>query len=168
VKLAGNTELRLPAEQVVSLDLSAGKVKYLSTLEPREVTQVPFFDLPREVERDRSLLGTPLTLGGRVYARGLGIFPQTRLKYRVAGEYSRFRAVAGIDDLAPRLKTSVKLQVLADKRSLFEAELAPGEAPKVLDLDIAGARDLEILVDFGADQLNIGDFLDLADAKLTR
>ncbi|MFN5299501.1 MAG: NPCBM/NEW2 domain-containing protein, partial [Planctomycetaceae bacterium] len=110
----------------------------------------------------------PLTLGGRVYARGLGIFPQTRLKYRVAGEYSRFRAVAGIDDLAPRLKTSVKLQVLADKRSLFEAELAPGEAPKVLDLDIAGARDLEILVDFGADQLNIGDFLDLADAKLTR
>jgi hypothetical protein len=76
--------------------------------------------------------------------------------------------VAGIDDLAPRLKTSVKLQVLADKRSLFEAELAPGEAPKVLDLDIAGARDLEILVDFGADQLNIGDFLDLADAKLTR
>jgi len=29
-------------------------------------------------------------------------------------------------------------------------------------------RELEILVDFGADQLSIGDFLDLADAKLTK
>ena len=168
VKLAGNVELRLPIDLVSGLDFSAGRVKYLSQLEPRDKKLVPLFDLPRDVERDRSVLGSPLTLGGQVYARGLGLFPQTRLRYRIAGEYARFRAVAGIDDAAPRLKTSALLRISGDGRSLFEAEFAPGEPPRPIDLDLAGVRELEILVDFGADQLNIGDFLDLADAKLTK
>jgi alpha-galactosidase len=98
----------------------------------------------------------------------LGLFSQTRLRYRIAGEYSRFRAVAGIDDAAPRLNTSALLRISGDGRSLFEAEFAPGEPPRPIDLDLGGVRELEILVDFGADQLNIGDFLDLADAKLTK
>jgi hypothetical protein len=168
VKLAGNVELRLPIDQVSGLDFSAGRVKYLSQLEPREKKLVPLFDLPRDVERDRSALGSPLTLGGQVYPRGLGLFPQTRLRYRIAGEYARFRAVAGIDDAAPRLKTSALLRISGDGRALFEAECAPGEPPRPIDLDLGGVRELEILVDFGADQLNIGDFLDLADAKLTK
>ena len=96
------------------------------------------------------------------------MFPQTRLRYRVAGEYSRFRALAGIDDAAPRLKTTALLRISGDGRALFEGEFAPGEAPRPIDLDLTGVREFEILVDFGSDQLNIGDFLDLADAKLTK
>jgi hypothetical protein len=168
VKLAGNVELRLPIDQVAGLDFSAGRVKYLSQLDPRDKKLVPLFDLPRDMLRDRSALGSPLVLGGQTYARGLGLFPQTRLRYRIAGEYSRFRAMAGIDDAAPRLKTSALLRISGDGRALFEAEFAPGEPPRPIDLDMGGVRELEILVDFGADQLNIGDFLDLADAKLTK
>jgi hypothetical protein len=168
VKLAGNVELKLPVDLVSGLDFSAGRVKYLSQLDPRDKKLVPLFDLPRDVERDRSALGSPLVLGGQTYTRGLGLFSQTRLRYRIAGEYSRFRAVAGIDDAAPRLKTSALLRISGDGRSLFEAEFAPGEPPRPIDLDLGGVRELEILVDFGADQLNIGDFLDLADAKLTK
>lgn len=168
LRLGGNVDLEIPLVEVAGLDFSAGKVRYLSQLEPREKKLVPLFDLPRDVERDRSLLGTPLTLAGKTYARGLGIFPQTRLRYRIAGEYSRFRALAGIDDAAPRLKTSVHLTITGDGRMLFDAEISPADAPRGVDCDVTGIRDLEIFVDFGADQLNIGDFLDLADAKLTK
>lgn len=168
VRLAGNVDLKFPVDELAGLDFSAGRVKYLSQLEPREKKLVALFDLARDVERDRSALGSPITLGGQAYTRGLGLFPQTRLRYRVAGEYSRFRALAGIDDAAPRLKTSALLRISGDGRALFEAEFAPGEAPRPIDLDLTGIRELEIFVDFGADQLNIGDFLDLADAKLTK
>jgi len=168
VRLAGNVELKFPVDEVAGLDFSAGRVKYLSQLEPREKKLVPLFDLARDVERDRSALGSPLALGGQTYTRGLGLFPQTRLRYRVAGEYSRFRALAGIDDAAPRLKTTALLRISGDGRALFEGEFAPGEAPRPIDLDLTGVREFEILVDFGSDQLNIGDFLDLADAKLTK
>ncbi|RPI80383.1 MAG: hypothetical protein EHM42_12180, partial [Planctomycetaceae bacterium] len=168
LKLPGNTELSIPADQVTALDFSLGKVRYLSQLEPREKNTVPMFDLKREVEFDRSLFGTPLTLGGKVYTRGLGIFPQTRIRYRLAGEFSRFRAVAGIDDAAPRLKTSVHCTILGDGKPLFDAEIAPADAPREIDLDVSGVRDFEVFVDFGADHLPIGDFLDLADAKLTK
>ncbi|MFN8854043.1 MAG: NPCBM/NEW2 domain-containing protein [Planctomycetaceae bacterium] len=168
VRLAGNVELKFPVDEIAGLDFSAGRVKYLSQLEPREKKLVPLFDLARDVERDRSALGSPLALGGQTYTRGLGLFPQTRLRYRVAGEYSRFRALAGIDDAAPRLKTTALLRISGDGRALFEGEFAPGEAPRPIDLDLTGVREFEILVDFGSDQLNIGDFLDLADAKLTK
>lgn len=168
LKLAGNIELKIPADQVTVLDYSLGKVRYLSQLEPREKKVVPMFDLEREVERDRSLFGTPITLGGKVYSRGLGIFPQTRLKYRLGGDFSRFRAIAGIDDAAPRLKTSVHCTIAGDGRMLFDAEIAPADAPRMIDLDVTGVRDLELFVDFGADRLPIGDFLDLADAKLMK
>ncbi len=168
IRLAGNVELKIPADQVAALDFSAGKVRYLSQMEPRDKKLVPLFDLPRDVERDRSVLGSPLTLGGKVYSRGLGIFPQTRLKYRIGGEFARFRAVAGIDDAAPRLKTSVHLTISGDGKPLYDAEIVPADAPRTIDLDVTGVRELDLLVDFGEDQLNIGDFLDLADAKLTK
>ncbi|MCY2964528.1 MAG: NPCBM/NEW2 domain-containing protein, partial [Planctomycetota bacterium] len=148
IRLAGNVELKIPADQVAGLDFSAGKVRYLSQMEPRDKKLVPLFDLPRDVERDRSVLGSPLTLGGKVYSRGLGIFPQTRLKYRIAGEFARFRAVTGIDDAAPRLKTSVHLTISGDGKPLYDAEIAPADAPRTIDLDVTGVRELDLLVDF--------------------
>jgi len=50
---------------------------------------------------------------------------------------------------------------------LFEADVRGVDKPQILDLDVQDARDLEILVDFGRD-LDIGDHLDLGDAKLIR
>ncbi len=42
VGLIGGAQLVVPFEQVVSLDFSSGKIRYLSQLEPREVKYTPF------------------------------------------------------------------------------------------------------------------------------
>src|SRR5436190_6306479 len=73
-RLVAGSDLVVPATLVAAIDFSADRIKYLSDLKPRDVQYVPFFDIYLyEYRRDRSLDGTPLTLGGKAYARGLAI-----------------------------------------------------------------------------------------------
>ena len=62
----------------------------------------------------------------------------------------------------------VQLVISGDGKILFDGEIKGREPPRPLDLDVVGVRDLEILVDFGSDVSDIGDHLDLVDAKLIR
>lgn len=167
-RLGGAAEVSLGPRDVAAVDYSAGKVRYLSQLEPRDVKWVPFFDAIsyHEFRRDRSFDGGPLTLGGKSYSRGLAINSRTTLRYRIAGEYTRFQAITGIDDQI-REYGLVRLVISGDGKPLFDAEVKVKDPPRRLDLDVSGVRDLEILVDFG-DESSIGDYLDLADAKLLK
>ena len=169
VRLVSGSDVALPAARLAALDFSSGKIRYLSQIEPRDVKYVPFFDITHEYRRDRSLDGTPLTLAGKVWSRGLAIHSKTTLRYRIAGDYTRFQAVAGIDDSVRRGgKFNVRLIIKGDGQSLFDVEIKTEDAPRPIELDVTGVRDLEISVDFGSDMLDICDHLDLADAKLLK
>jgi hypothetical protein len=168
IKLASGGELQLAAGLVLALDFSAGKIVYLSQLEPRDVKYVPFFDLVWEYRRDRSLDGNAITLAGKSYARGLAIHSKTTLRYRLGEEFSRLQAVAGIDDEVRSVGAQVRLTISGDGKPLFDAAVSGKDAPRPLDLDVAGVRDLEIVVDFGDDGGAMGDRLDLADARLLK
>ena len=166
VDLAVGGEVEAPIERLRSLDLSGGKLAYLSQLEPREVKYVPFFDVTWKYRRDRNLDGGPLRLGGKTYARGLCLHSRTLLKYRLGAEYRRFQAVLGIDELvAPRGDVHVVLQ--GDGKVLWDKTVKGSDSPQPVDLDVSGVRELEILVDFGGD-LDIADHFDLADAKVIK
>jgi NPCBM/NEW2 domain len=166
VGLLGGATLTLPAEQALSLDFSSGKVRYLSQLEPREVKYTPFFDQVWTYCRDRPRDGGSLRLGNKEYARGLWIHSRTFLKYRLSGDYRRFQAVMGIDQAVAPLG-NVHVVISGDGKTLLESDVRGSDQPQNLDLDVAGVRDLEILVDFGGD-LDIADHLDLADAKVIK
>jgi hypothetical protein len=171
VRLVVGSDLVVPAVQVTAIDFSADRIRYLSDLKPRDVQYVPFFDIYLyEYRRDKSLDGTPLTLGGKSYARGLAIHSKATLKYRIGGEYTRFRAVAGIDDSVrgQNKLENVQLVISGDGKRLFDQEVRAIDAPRPIDLDVTGVRDLEILVDFGSDMRDVADHLDLADAKLLK
>jgi hypothetical protein len=169
VRLVSGGDLAVPAARLAAIDFSSGKIRYLSALEPRDVKYVPFFDITHEYRRDRSLDGTPLTLAGKSWPRGLAIHSKTTLRYRIAGDYTRFQAVAGIDDSVRRGgKFNVRLIIKGDSQSLFDAEIKTEDAPRPIELDVSGVRDLEITIDFGSDMLDICDHLDLADAKLLK
>jgi hypothetical protein len=185
VRLAAGPDVAVPVSQLSALDFSAGKIRYLSQLEPRDVKYVPFFDIVWEYRRDRSLDGTPLRLSGKTYSHGLALHSKTTLRYRIAGEYIRFQAVAGIDDSVSqagkgRLENGadgkpdergspayVRLVISGDGKPLFNSIVKAADAPRALDLDVTNIRDLEILVDFG-NEVDIADHLDLADAKLLK
>jgi hypothetical protein len=72
----------------------------------------------------------------------------------------------GIDDSVRRLG-NVRVLISGDSKALFDGVVKGTDAPRPLDLDVRGVRDLEILVDYGA-ELSIGDHLDLADARLLK
>jgi hypothetical protein len=169
VRLASGVDLKLSASAPAALDFSGGRLVFLSQLEPREVKYVPYFDdgfSMREYRRDKSLDGLTISVGGKTYSRGVAIYSRTTLRYRIAGDFSRFQAIMGIDDSVRRLG-NVRVLISGDSKALFDGVVKGTDAPRPLDLDVRGVRDLEILVDYGA-ELSIGDHLDLADARLLK
>lgn len=123
------------------------------------------------VERDRANGGEapddgpPLRMGGRGYARGLGVHAASRVLVHLGGRCDRFQAIAGLDDSAAP-GASVVFEVLADGRSLFQsATVRADSAPIPLDLPLAGTRLLELRVDAAGDDA-AGDAADWADARL--
>lgn len=176
VTLAGLT-LSVPVDQLKTVDFSAGKIRYLSQMEPIDVQLFPFWDPSDYLTYRRNFSGplgilTPITLRGKPYAKGLAIHSKTILKYRLSGEFRRFQAVMGIDDFAgkkdqPDSWGDVHVKISGDSKVLYEGDAKRFDAPVQLDLNVSEVRDLVILVDYGGN-LDIGDWLDLADAKVSK
>lgn len=153
-------------EQVDLIDFRQGRLVYLSELEPRTYEYTPFFDEQWHMRRDENFDQRPIRLGSRTFARGLCIHSKTLLRYRMAGEYRRFQAVMGIEQLVGK-NGNVRVVIRADNDVLYEGDVDGKDAPVPLDFEVSGKRDLEILVDYGAGTA-IYDHLALAGARLVK
>lgn len=79
-----------------------------------------------------------------------------RVVYNLQRRYTRFRAVAGIEDGSPQEFTAVFV-VRADGTTLFEGRpKRAGDVPDTIDVDVTGALQLELLVQ-GRDPLHTRD-----------
>ena len=167
-KLSAGGTATLPVASIRLLDFSGGKVVYLSSMEPRDVKYTPFYDIIWEYRNDRTgTFGRPITLFGKTYRRGLCIHSKTKLTYRLRGDFRRFRAVMGIDQ-GVEGKGNVDVVISADGKVLEKARVTGlDKQPHLLDLDVSGVRDLQILVDYG-DHGDEADHLDLADARVIK
>lgn len=165
VKLATGTEITAPSASIQYVDYTQGKIAYLSNLEPRDVKYTPFFDISWDYRRDKCMDGRPISFGNKSYAKGLSLHSLTVLKYRSGGDYRRFQTVMGIDE---HFSGNVDVVIKGDGRVLFKGPVRAGQPPQNLDLDVTGVVELEITVGFGEDELDIGDRLILADAKLVK
>jgi hypothetical protein len=176
VTLSGLT-MTVPVDQLKSVDFSAGKIRYLSQMEPIDVQLFPFWDPSDYLSYRRNFSGplgilTPITLRGKAYTKGLAIHSKTILKYRLSGEFRRLQATMGIDDFAgkkdqPDSWGDVHVKISGDSKVLYEGDAKRFDPVVPLDLNVTGVRDLTILVDYGGN-LDIGDWLDLADAKVSK
>ena len=169
VILASGVSLTIPATQVRTIDFSLGKIRQLSQMKPSDVQYVPFWDHVWEYRKDAGPLSSPITLGGVAYAKGLSIHSKTKLTFRLQGEYRLFQAVMGIDDMSDDdgIRGDVKVTISGDGKPLLEADVLGPDAPRKIDLNVTGVRELQILVDFGGD-LDIADWLSLGDAKVLK
>jgi hypothetical protein len=148
------------------VDFSAGKVVYLSAMQPREVEETPYFLIMFPHQKDRSLVGRPLRVGSRSFTRGLAIHSKTRLLYRLGGEFRRFTAEVGID---PEIESGdALLKIVGDGKPLLEENVVALEPPRSISLPVDGVVELQIIVDYGRDKLDIGDRVHLGDAKVTK
>ncbi|SCE42038.1 NPCBM-associated, NEW3 domain of alpha-galactosidase [Streptomyces sp. DfronAA-171] len=125
------------------------------------------------VERDQSngeaggQDGKPLTIGGTVYAKGLGVNAPGQVRIDLQGRCTRFEAHVGVDDETSG-RGSVTFTVLGDdERPLATTGvLRGGEAAVSLTADVTGVHTLTLTADDGGDGKNY-DHADWGLARLT-
>ena len=174
--------LQAASALIRSIDLSSGRVQYLSDLEPLEERLngidpegsllAGLIDKEEEAllfgpRRDTTMERTSrLRLRGREFSKGLCIHSRTEISWALDEKYTSLDCQVGIDDeVAFSGKHIVALKISGDGNVLFEKNISTTDDPLPLQLPLNGVSTLTILVDFG-DNESTCDWLDLADAKL--
>jgi hypothetical protein len=117
------------------------------------------------LQKNRSVWEKEMTIGGKRFRRGLGTHANSEIVYQLDGTYRRFQAWAG-----PDMATfgTLGFTVVVDGVKRWESgHMARGDAPKLVDVDITGAKELQLLVDDAGNGIG-ADHADWAEAKLLR
>ena len=174
------TAAEIPLDKVASIAFRNGRAIYLSDLEPVKVTEEPFVRDPRQTigedywwhyRRDRNVSGGVIRLGRQTFLKGMGVHSRCELTYKLDKAYSRFISTIGVDDETGG-RGSVAFRVLADGKPLYPARpedstMAGKDAPRRVDVDVSGASELTLGVDF-ANQMHIFGRADWAGARLIK
>lgn len=157
----------VPWTQVERIEVRSARLAFLSDIPPRLYEFTPFLEQRWEPAFDRTLLGSPITLGGRTYAKGVSMHSQSRLIYAINRAARQFAATVGIaDEMGPR--GAVDLIIVGDGQTLWEARgVRGGDPPREVLVDVSSVEVLELRVEFGED-LDLSDQVCWAFARLIR
>jgi hypothetical protein len=160
--------MAVPRKNVAGVRFTSERMAPLASLTPAEVKEYSLFDANFPHRLNRSVGGGPLRLSGKAYASGIGVNSFTQLTYKIDGQYKTFVAVVGIDD-SVRPGGNAALTFLGDGKELGKPLVLTGkDAPKEVRLDVSGVKTFTFRVDFGPDNLPVGDHVDLCSARLIK
>jgi hypothetical protein len=155
-----------PKHLVFLLPVS-GRAVYLSDLKPGEYRFVPYLDLTWPYRLDRCVTGTWFRAGGNLYLKGIGMHSAARLAYNLDQPYKRFQAELAVDDSAAG-GGSVRFRVFVDGQEKLTSEtIRGGTKPMPINVDITGAKQLDLVVDY-ADRADVLDHADWLSARLIK
>ncbi len=169
----------LPLAALAKIDFSVGNIADLTELvadtgdgEPvvslQPVAMIAKFGRMFRVSTSPPLGADGFKIGGKRFRTGLSLHSPASVVYRVPEGFHKLHAVAGVDDsiVAPGEFT---FQILGDGKELFRHECSgsEGRGPIAIDLDLTGVRRISLVLD-PADGQDIGDQLNLCDARLTK
>ncbi len=159
--------ISLSVPTIREIRFNSTRVVYLSDLKPSDHEQHGVFDIHWPVRFDKAVSNRSLALNGRSYAKGLGVHAHSELTYQLDQAYRSFAATVGIDDFT-RPAGHVIFKVFGDDRELFNSGPITGrDDPRDVLVDLAGVRVIRLVV-HEAEQLDIGDHADWANARLIR
>ncbi|MZD07447.1 hypothetical protein GTW43_20510 [Streptomyces sp. SID5785] len=108
--------------------------------------------------------GTPLTIGGTAYAKGLGTHAPAKIRYYLGKQCTSFTAQVGVDDVQTGRGT-VQFSVLADGTEKVKSPvLKASDTAWSLTADLGGATYVDLVVGDGGDG-NGNDHADWGDAR---
>lgn len=156
-----------PKAAIAKFDFSQGNISYLSDMEvavtaPPQVAGEPYFTYLRDKNQD----GAPLKLDGVTYAKGLWLYPDTTLTYKLGGDFRELKMLVGIDEGVPVANSTVRLVITADGKDLFAAKVSRKDAAKALNLDVKGVKELRVTLE--RDGLYLGNQINLAEARVQK
>jgi len=165
--------VQIPLSGLAALDIYQGPADYLSDLKPAKYQYRSYQGEQYDWAADRNLEGHPLQLktpiGVQTYDKGVAVHGECTLSYDLAGQYTRFESVVGLD---ARLGTrgSVELQALVDgklQKIGNDKPLTVDNGPWHIKVDVNGAKELTLKILWG-DGGNVGDYVNWCDARLIR
>ncbi len=155
------------AADLVALQPLGGRAVYLSDLKPLLYRHVPYLNLAWPYHNDRNVTDGLLRCGGRLYLKGLGVHSAAQLAYALDGGYRRFQAELGIDDSTGGTG-SVEFRIVVDGRQRYASgPIRGGAAPVPVSIDLAGAKRLDLFVDFG-ERGDVQGHADWLDARVVK
>ncbi len=114
---------------------------------------------------DRSIRETPLSVGGKRFAHGLGTHATSTLWIELGGGADRFLASVGLDDAAGSPVGSVTFAVIGDGKKLWQSGvMRQGDAAKEVDVDLKGVKTLLLMVGDAGDGIGF-DHGDWCEAR---
>lgn len=167
------TAVEIPVKNLVSLDVLQGQATFLSDLKPKKELIEPYSDLTWPWQVDRSVKHRPIQLrskaGISTFDSGLGTHPKTSLVYALDGQFRIFSALVGLDaETGRRGRANVSILVDGKVRPIPElAALAATNGTVPVTIDVVGAKELMLVVDFGPGG-DVQADVNWADAKLIK
>lgn len=115
-----------------------------------------------KVDNNKSVSGGDLKIQGKTFARGIGVHASSKLTFNITPEDRFFHVVPGADDAHTG---KITMRILVDNKEVFNTEEISSrtqDAPESVVVDLAGAKELTLIVEEGKDKG--GDHADWADA----
>ena len=159
--------IKVSLNELLRVQVRSSSIVYLSERKPARDQYLTYIGPTREYRVDRTVDGHLFRLGGQTYDRGLGTQSTTFLAYRVEPGDHRLQAVVGVDERAGPLG-SVVFRVLVDGKERFKTPpMTDHDAPRSLDVDLAGAKYFILATEFG-DRGDVRDLADWVEARVIR
>ncbi|MDD4278830.1 MAG: NPCBM/NEW2 domain-containing protein [Candidatus Sumerlaeales bacterium] len=118
----------------------------------------------KERDKDGNRKYFPMTLGGQVYERGVGVHARSEIFVRLSGDVERFDAVVGLDDSVGE-RGAVVFEIWSDDRLLTSSERITGAGNGIpVSVALNDAKRLALIVDTTGTSIANCHF-DWADAK---
>ena len=114
-----------------------------------------------DLRMDRSVDGNPLTVNGFKYPKGIGTHANSSIEYILDGRYRILEGAVGLDD-EQKHGNKIESWIYADNKLIYKSGIMQGWIyPKYFRLNIAGAKEIKLLITDGGDGINFdhGDWL---------
>lgn len=120
----------------------------------------------REVQLNLSIKGQTMTMGGKMFHRGIGTHAYSRIVYKRPIYYDTFAATIGCDQKA--LVGSLVFVVEGDGKELFRSPIFRVDSvPMDIEVPIGNTNKITLIVEDGGDRIN-ADHANWANARLLK
>jgi len=155
-----------PWSAVSRVTIRSSRVAYLSDLKALAEEQLPIVTISLPAQRDKSVMGRPLTLGRKAFEKGLGVHARSSLTFAADRKWDVFAATIGIDAEAAG-KGDCVFSVLADGQPLISRRMTGGDPPYEMEVPITNRAAITLIVEPG-EGLDLADHADWCDARFMK
>src|ERR1017187_3059859 len=116
-------------------------------------------------QADKAVTGKPMSIGGKLFERGLGTHTDSLVRIQLKGGAGKFMAFVGVDDAAISDQATITFRVIGDGKTLWKSPVMKrGLTACAVDLSVKGIKVLLLIADSAGD-ISYGH-ADWADARL--